>query len=301
MKLNRRIRGVIAVIILTATLGLFAYYVSTHLSIINELKQINPWLLLLLLGCYGIMLLCWMSVYNATLSLCGKPLKTKENMLLSIYSTLANFFLPLQSGPGVRATYLKRQHKVPIGSYIIASLIYFSIYAIISAVFLFTTSHYWWLIAPSVCAVALISYLFIRFAKKHYSKRFGQIILDFSPKKIAKLFLFTLCQLIVQAFIYGTELANITNHIYIIRSISYTGAANFSLFVSLTPGAIGFREAFLEFSRQLHHYTTAQILGANIIDRGVFLVFLVILLIAALFTHALDRINKLTKDEGNYS
>ena len=109
--------------------------------------------------------------------------------------------------------------------------------------------------------------------------------------KLLRLFAVTCGQLMTQALIYGIEIHSLNVSSSLARVISYTGAANFSLFVSLTPGAIGFREAFLEFSRQLHHFSTATILAANVVDRGVFLVFLGILFLVMLLTHARQRLH----------
>jgi uncharacterized membrane protein YbhN (UPF0104 family) len=64
-----------------------------------------------------------------------------------------------------------------------------------------------------------------------------------------------------------------------------------ALFVSLTPGAIGIREAFLTFSQQLHHIDTSTIVAANIIDRAVYLVFLGVLFIFVFSLHARDKLS----------
>ena len=64
--------------------------------------------------------------------------------------------------------------------------------------------------------------------------------------------------------------------------MSYTGAANFALFVSLTPGAIGIRESFLFFSQRLNHITNAAIVGANVLDRTVYVIFLGLIFIVLL-------------------
>jgi uncharacterized membrane protein YbhN (UPF0104 family) len=66
----------------------------------------------------------------------------------------------------------------------------------------------------------------------------------------------------------------------------YTGAANLALFVSLTPGAIGFRESFLVFSQHLHHISNSTIVAANILDRAMYLVLLLILALIIFGTHA---------------
>ncbi|HZL07693.1 MAG TPA: hypothetical protein VFC50_00680, partial [Candidatus Dormibacteraeota bacterium] len=74
------------------------------------------------------------------------------------------------------------------------------------------------------------------------------------------------------------------------QAMSYSGAANFALFVSLTPDAIGFRETFLVFSHRLHHVSTANILSANVIDRGAYVIFLLLLFVVVLSLHAKDRL-----------
>jgi len=285
------LKAAIAIGLLVIIIGFFGYFIDKNPQIITSLKHTSPGLIIILLMCYGVMMIWWMQIYNCVLSLCGQPLKNQENMLLTIYSTLSNFFLPLQSGPGVRALYLKKRHKVPIYSYLLGTLFYLGIYAIISAGFLFVASTFWWLIIPAVILAALISAIVISFAKKQFEKKGKPIKLQFTRPKLTKLIVLTLAQVTTQTIIYGIELHSLHPLGFTIRRvISYTGAANFSLFVSLTPGAIGFREAFLEFSRSLHHFTTANIIAANIIDRGVYLIFLAILFIIMLATHAKNKL-----------
>ena len=285
------IRTIIAIGLLVIMIGFFACFIHGHPQIITSLRHTSPYLIIILLLFYGLMMIWWMQIYNCVLSLCGQPLKSSENMLLTIYSTLANFFIPLQSGPGIRAAYLKKRHNTPVYSYLLATLLYLGIYAVISAGFLFVASSYWWLALPAVILASIISYTVIVVAKKQFEKRSKQIKLDLSINKLTKLVIFTLAQLTTQAIIYGIELNSLHPAGYTIRRVfSYTGAANFSLFVSLTPGAIGFREAFLEFSQSLHHFTTNIILAANIIDRGVFLIFLAILFMIMLATHAKNKL-----------
>ncbi len=294
---KRKIRAYAAVGLLLVILALFGYYIQGHPAVIHALRNINPWLLIALIACYGFMLVVWMGLYNATLRLCGEPLKKKENLLLTIYSTLANFFLPLQSGPGVRAAYLKKKYKVPISSYIFASLVYYGIYAVISAGLLFIGSSYWWLAVPATLMTAAVSLFVLTFAKKHFEKKNPNLKLDLSRANLTRLLLLTLAQVLTQALIYGIELHTLNMHGTIRRYLSYTGAANFALFVALTPGAIGFREAFLEFSRQLHGFSTASILAASLIDRSVFLLFLGILFIIMLSTHAHSKYKTILKSE----
>jgi uncharacterized membrane protein YbhN (UPF0104 family) len=86
--------------------------------------------------------------------------------------------------------------------------------------------------------------------------------------------------------IYYSELRSVAPATRFSQAIIYTGAANLALFVSLTPGAIGFRESFLVFSRHLHHIGNNTIVAANILDRSVYIVFLLILAVFIFGTHA---------------
>jgi uncharacterized membrane protein YbhN (UPF0104 family) len=69
--------------------------------------------------------------------------------------------------------------------------------------------------------------------------------------------------------IFFVELHAVGSHANLGQVVTYTGAANLALFVSITPGAIGFRESFLILSERLHHINNATILAANVIDCSV--------------------------------
>jgi len=87
------------------------------------------------------------------------------------------------------------------------------------------------------------------------------------------------------------ELHSIHPETSVAQALTYTGVANFALFVSLTPGAIGIREAFLVFSQNLHHLGNTIIVGANLIDRAVYLLFLGLLFVMTLALHAKDKLH----------
>ena len=99
----------------------------------------------------------------------------------------------------------------------------------------------------------------------------------------------TLLQVVLWVIIFYVELQTVS-HVSLSQVLVYTGAANLALFVSLTPGAIGFRESFLLFSQRLHHIDTATIVAANTIDRAIYIVLLIILAIGIFATHANRRL-----------
>jgi uncharacterized membrane protein YbhN (UPF0104 family) len=79
------------------------------------------------------------------------------------------------------------------------------------------------------------------------------------------------------SFIYAIELNQVHPGYSLFQQLAYTATANLALFVSLTPGAIGFRESFLYFTEHLHGIDTNSILLASVIDRAINVLFLVLL------------------------
>jgi uncharacterized membrane protein YbhN (UPF0104 family) len=100
--------------------------------------------------------------------------------------------------------------------------------------------------------------------------------------------------------IYFVELRAFAPYVRIGEALSYTGAANFALFVSITPGAIGFRESFLLFSQKLHHMTNTTIAAASVLDRSVYVSLLLVMAIAIFGLHANKRF-KLHRDGSGVS
>jgi uncharacterized membrane protein YbhN (UPF0104 family) len=287
------VRKALPIVIVAITIGLFVYLFVSHPEYRHTLAHTNPWVLLLIGALYAVLLLCLNWVYATTGRLCGTQLGRRDDLLLTGYSTIVNFFGPLQSGPGVRAAYVKQKAQVPYRDYTLATFVYYAMYAVISALFLLMGSgHHWPLVLALAVAVALGSSAIVFFTYKRIVRPGRTTTFHPTPRLIAELLLATVCQLSLTALIYYVELRAVHTGASILQAITYGGAANFALFVALTPGAIGFREAFLEFSRQLHHIPTAGILAASVIDRSVYVAFLGLLFLLTLSMHVGDRFKK---------
>lgn len=290
------IRKILPLSIVALTVGSFVYLFIRHPEYRHTLAHTDFWTLLLILALYSVLLLCLNWMYDVTLQLCGKRLHRRENFLLTCYATIVNFFGPLQSGPGVRAAYVKQKVKVKYRDYTLATFVYYAMYAVISALFLLIGSgHHWPLVLTLLVAVILGSGSIVYVARKRFAKVGSGSEFHPTPLLLTKLAVATLCQLSVTVLIYFIELRAVHTGASLLQAIAYGGAANFALFVALTPGAIGFREAFLEFSRQIHHISTSGILAASVIDRSVYVVFLGILFLLTLGVHVGDRFKKATK------
>ncbi|HSW37104.1 MAG TPA: lysylphosphatidylglycerol synthase domain-containing protein [Candidatus Saccharimonadales bacterium] len=273
----------IAVIVITVTA--FIYFFVNHPAARRQLANLNPLILLVLLLLYGIFLVSLVMMLQATLSLCGINLKKGESFLLSAYSAIVNFFGPLQSGPGFRAVYLKKKHGIDLKKYALATLLYYGLFAGFSGLFLVSGLVGWaWLGILAVAGLAVA--VFVLRSNLKSLRRFQSLNL----KSVYRLALATLAQLSINAVIYFVELRAISPGIHFSQAVIYSGAANFALFVSITPGAIGFRESFLLLSSRLHHIDKVTVLNASLIDRGVYVIFLALLFIVVLSLHAKDRL-----------
>lgn len=285
--MKKHIKAILAPIILMVTVAVFVWYLHGHPEIVRQLTHINPALLVALVLLYCIAFTAVVAQLQISVLMYKKRMGIQENFLLSAYSSLANFFGPGQSGPGVRGLYLKKRHNMRIKDYVFATLLYYACYAIISACLMLGGVRPWWQTVGFVLAAAGCSAFVIRW----YSKRSK---LNESRSSILRfggwMFVATVVQLLVQVVIYSVELHAVGAHASLGQAISYTGAANFALFAALTPGAIGIREAFLVFTHNLHHIGNSTIVAANIVDRAAYIVFLGVLFVMVFSLHANRRL-----------
>lgn len=223
-----------------------------------------------------------------TLRLCNVRLKAGETMLLTMYASVINFFGPLQSGPAFRGVYLKRKHGLQLKQYTLATLVFYGLYACFSAAFLLYGIVGWWLLAGAGPVIGLL--WFLRSSNRAVARKFQTLNLG----ALYALAAATLFQLSLVAIIYFIELRAVSPDIHFSQAVIYAGAANFSLFVSITPGAIGFRESFLLFSQRLHHISSSTIIAANVIDRAMYIVLLATIGLAIFGTHAQKRLQNKT-------
>jgi uncharacterized membrane protein YbhN (UPF0104 family) len=279
-KLSKKmLRTFLAATVILTTIAVFIWYLNGHPEIIRALKDIPRARLALLLALYGVFQLTLVWIQRATLELCDLKLGRKESALVVMYSSIINFFGPLQSGPAFRAAYLKSRYNLSLKKYGFATLLYYLFYGLFSILLLGAYLIGWW--AVPVCivlvAVAPLAGRIPRFST-----------LDIN--KARNLAAASLSQVLIMTVIYFVEIRTFAPTVSYIQGLIYTGAANLALFVSLTPGAIGFRETFLVFSQSLHHVSNQVIAAASIVDRAVYIVLLLICAAIVFGLHAQDSL-----------
>ena len=286
MKKNLRI--IITIGLLLAAVVVFGFYISKHSYLIDRLKHISPLIIIWLVLLYSLWFLALSLIIKYSLAMCRKSIGSSENVLLNAYSVIVNFFLPGQGGPAVRGAYLYKKHKLKIRLYIFVTLVYYLIYGLVNSILAFSDTSLWWLLIPIIIGSIALGIIGGRKYLSRFKIQISEIEINF--KVICYLFLATVFQVLIVLAINFVELHSVNSSISMRQMIVYTGVENLAIFVALTPGAIGIREAFLIFSRKLHHISVANIISASIIDRAIFLIVLAILLIFVIATHAKNKL-----------
>lgn len=293
-RLKKQIKLIAGLVIVATTIAAFVWYIANNPAIGEQLRATSVWTILGIIALYGIWLLALMGVLAGSLHIYRRRMDLGENFLLNSYSSVVNFFGPGQSGPAMRGAYLKLKHGVRIKQYIYATLIYYAFYAILSGIILAATTLPWWLTVLGTLAIAGVSTLVLRFFHQRNQRQIDQS--DQPAGRGAALrpyvviALAAALQVAVLVAIYYVELRSLDSSVSLGQVLSYTGAANMALFVAITPGAIGFREAFLVFSQQLHGISNDLIVAANVLDRSVYIVFLGLLCVAIFGLHAQKKL-----------
>lgn len=286
-------KKLINTVIILTTLVAAVYYFSKHRNLLKILSNTPVSLVLGLLILNVLLFIVLMIVFAATINLANIKVKTKENALLNAYSMLINFFIPGQAGPIYRGYYLFQKYKLKIIDFSVITITYFLTYGVLSVILvLFGTTHWWLSIILSLLIISLAI-----LGSNIYLKKTKHSRLNLTPRSLMYLFAATFLQLIVQITIYLVELRYIDHAIKLSQVITYSGIANLALFVGLTPGAIGVRETFLILSEKINHITSSTIILANVIDRSVFILFLLFLGLFIVLYKGKEKLDNLKDDE----
>ncbi len=271
-------RKYIGGVIILLTIGAFYAYLRANPDALEPLKSAPLYIIPLILVLYGLMLFTNFLVTVVTIAMNDKQYPAMDSLMLTIYSTLVNFFGPLQSGPGFRAVYLKKKIGLSIKGYTLATMLYYGSFAAISLAMMFGTIKPYITLALLVALAGCAAFVFRKYEITSLIKN-GLII-----------GVVTLVQLSIVALIYYIELRATGYQPSLSSTLIYAGSANFALFVSFTPGAIGIRESFLYLSQSLHGIPTENIVSASLLDRAIYIVFLGILFLVSSGMHLNKRL-----------
>ena len=298
--MKRTLKLILGPLIIIATLFGFGWYVSRNPQIIDQLAATSPLVITWIVILYMLSFFALAFSTALIVQLYNKRISYSENFLLTMYSSLVNFFGPTQSGPGVRAVYLKLKHGIKIRQFIFGTLLYYAWYGVLSGLMLLAPIVSWWQATLVAAVLAAGSYMVIRlFMQKNSEATIAQVALPRFLQLFGMLGVVVAAQIACIAAVYYMELRSLDSSVDIISAISYTGAANFALFVAITPGAIGIREAFLVFSQQIHGISNDLIVAASVLDRAAYFLILGIMFVIVLVSHAGKRFKTIQTEKAN--
>lgn len=298
MKQLKRFKILVGWLIIALTVAAFYRYIASNPAVWWQLQKTSLATIVMVIIGYAAMtaLLAWL--YQVMTSICKVAIPRKENLLLTMYSSVVNFFGPLQSGPGFRTVYLRKKYGINIAAYIGLSAWYYACFASVSGLLLLSGWLGWWVLTVA----PVVAILYWKWTPRALHKKLSKLTLVMALRQklpsllpirqLLLLLVLSAMQVVIVAVIYFIELHSLSAGVTFQQALIYTGAANFALFVSLTPGALGFRESFLYFSRNLHGINEQIIVSANILDRGVYVLFLGIVFILILGLHGQEKFNR---------
>ncbi|MEL4319020.1 hypothetical protein WJX64_08400 [Leifsonia sp. YIM 134122] len=256
-------RRVLAIVVLSSFFAFLVVYLALNPGLLVQAFSIGWLNISILLALYLLIVTTHFGVLETTIRLSSNRLPYREGFLLTVYSTVSNFFGPLQSGPGIRAVYLKGRIGMRFRDYTYATLYYFGAFAVINGSLLFANTAPWITVAGLVVGAAIV-----------WGTAWKAGILD-RWVWVAALGVVVVVQVLLMTIVYFVEINAVSDASYTFaQALSYSGSANLSLFVSVTPGAIGIREGFLVFAHSLHQVPLDTIVAAGIVDRAFYAVFL---------------------------
>jgi uncharacterized membrane protein YbhN (UPF0104 family) len=151
----KKLKPYLAIVVIFGTISLFIYFFIRHPEVRHGLANASPTLIaqLLLLYILGVGALAMINI--ATVRLCNIKMTGRESLLLTMYSSIINFFGPLQSGPAFRAIYLKKKYELNLKRYGVATLVYYFFFAGFSCMFLLSSLLKWWLVPLALSGLLL--------------------------------------------------------------------------------------------------------------------------------------------------
>lgn len=319
VKFNKK---TISKIITVAVVALFIWYFFSHIKDFSLLLNINPVFVVLLIIIDILAIIVNGIFMKWSISLFGKNIKFGESVRVSLISAAGNFFAPAGSGLGFRAIYLKKRHGLSYSNYL--SIIFcnyvivFFVSSLLGLISLYILRGY---ASPGFMVltlfflallVASFSAFFIRVKtnsqggihKIKLLKRPVEILQQMAKgwslilaNKKAAMKLVMLVVFITGLMIFGTysNISALGLRLSPASLLLFSILGSLSLFINITPGNLGVKEAvYITFSAVIG-LTTPQILSIALVDRAI--MFIVLFLLWLIYGKSMH--SSLTSKTGN--
>lgn len=289
-----RLKKYLSIILLIASVFIFVFYVKGHQEEFALLGKIEFKYTIFIFVANVLSLFINGAFMKIILEPLGKDISLKDSFYVSLLSSVGNFFAPGGTGIGIRGVYLKKKHQVKYsdfintvaGNYVIAFLV-ISLGGLASLILIGRqeSSSYEVLFFIFLCLffadIALmqkrvsriIKLLLLRIKWKIPGLKIvisifeGWELLTSNRKVLAKLIMLALTGYLVSFSTTFFILQSLQIHISLAGILLLVALSSLSIFINITPGNIGIKEAVLVSSAQLIGLSTAQTLSYAIVDR----------------------------------
>jgi len=287
----------IPLVILVGFFVAFGWYLVVNLDDFRILLDLNPvFVALAAVGHLGVVALNGVFTRRILLAF-GKDVSYQDSFFVSLISSIGNFFLPMQSGAGVRAVYLKRKYQLAYNDFL---SIFAGTYAInfflssaLGIMSLFFLRHQTGpgqllvigaafaaiLAGSTFVAITPISGALLRYVLRLIpSKKLsltgervqeGWELIVADRRLVAELIVITATSMLLSVGLFIVELRSVGLETGVWSVLFYASIGSIVLILNITPASLGIREAVLVFSAAALGLTVPQILSVALIDRGV--------------------------------
>lgn len=296
---KRKFSGILSIIILV----LFGWYLVSHTNDFKALLSINPLYIIALItiSISGIIIngvfMKW------SMKLFEKNISFDESIKVSLISTVGNFFAPAGSGLGFRAVYLKKQHNLTYSDYIsVVFCNYILSFFVISLIGLgaiyvlpdsgspsyriLSAALFGLLIASIVGMFVRVKKSFVDSQKNRFLKKIAEILMRITNGwqlilshrqtmfRLLGLMVLNTGLLVLSAYILTQS---INAQLSIAGVILFGVIGSLSLFINITPGNLGVKEATIIIFSTTIGLTTSQIISLAIIERATLFIVMFLL------------------------
>lgn len=280
----------------------FGLYIYNNFDDFLVLGSISPAKIFSLLCLYGATFITNAYVYKIFFAYFNQKIDMSECVSFSIYSGIANLVMPFRSGAVARAVYFKNKFGLGITDFVSilggTYLISFAVLAVSGLIGIFALSPEqnagYYLLVGFLCLIlfcCLIPILFkvsipdkfIALKLLLIGKIFGKLAaitkawndISKSKKILWKLVLMVVINFLLTVAIAAVEFETIGISLAFAQLVLYSALSGLSMFVSITPSALGIREFVFILTSQIMGIGNQAILNVAVIDRMVLVLFLI--------------------------
>jgi uncharacterized protein (TIRG00374 family) len=290
-------KGFFNKIILLIIIVLFFIYIFLNFDDFKQIKIHNFWPFLPLLISSVLLLTTNGIVLRELVLPFGIRLSTKEWFSLSVITTAGNLLTPFQGGMIARALYLKSKHNFSYTNFLSAlSGIYIIVFWVNSFVALlsmllikqFYSTFNWLIFITFLIIFSALSFIIVFSPKIKRAFKWeilnkvvrvvnGWLVIKNNKRTVLFVALISFLNVLLMSASSFLEFKTLGVEISFLKALFVSIVSTLSLFISITPGSLGIKEAFMAFTSNVVGISPANAIIVSALDRLISLLPLVVL------------------------